>query len=71
MQNPYFLRFSLSSCIHKNNEYTNLMKMCLCVCVYTMMALCRQEVHSLKHEMVMPRKYCASISDMTTSLASH
>ena len=33
-----FYDFSLSSCIHKNNEYTNLMKVCLCVCVYTMMA---------------------------------
>ena len=38
-----------------------------CICVFTMMVLCRQKSRFLNMGGVRSRKYCASISDMTTT----
>ena len=68
MQNPIFMIFTVKFYSYK--QYTNLMKVCSCIIayVYSQWWYCADRSYAfLNMGGVRSRKYCASISDMTTT----
>ena len=68
MQNPIFMIFTVKFYSYK--QYTNLMKVCSCIIayVYSQRWYCADRSYAfLSMGGVRSRKYCASISDMTTT----
>ena len=68
MQNPIFMIFTVQFYSYK--QYTNVMKVCSCIIayVYSQWWYCADRSYAfLNMGGVRARKYCASISDMTTT----